>query len=223
MNKEQLYDEFLNLPLFQGLSRTELAEIDERIAIRPIKQPKRFRLTGQDEQADGLVFILKGQVRSKHQNSDGTYFLEEWHSAPFLIQPEALFGMRTLFSHTYTAETEIKVFKIWKEDVRFLLSHYPTFRINYLNLICYTAQRNFTHLWHNRRHTLEEQIVSFFLQRILRPAGKKELHIKMDRLAQELGATRLRTSQALHNLAKKGNIELKRETIMINSFQDLLK
>ena len=55
-----------------------------------------------------------------------------------------------------------------------------------------------------------------------RPAGEKNFHIKMDRLAQELNVKRLKVSVALNELETQGLIELHRGRISIPALEKLI-
>ena len=77
-------------------------------------------------------------------------------------------------------------------------------------------------LWENYATTIEARFIQFILRRSQRPAGKKELKIKMTRLAEELGETRLSVSFMLRKLEAKGLLESNRQRITIPAFEQLV-
>ena len=69
---------------------------------------------------------------------------------------------------------------------------------------------------------LHERFVKFVQQRCLRPAGRKELYIKMTQLGKELGTTRLNTSRMLHDWAERQCLTFERGHITIPAFERLI-
>lgn len=56
----------------------------------------------------------------------------------------------------------------------------------------------------------------------MKPAGTKTVHIKMDRLAEELNENRLNISRELNKMQDEGLLQLKRAIIHIPSLERLI-
>lgn len=216
------FERLLLLPLFQGIGRGEFFEIAERIRIGFQKVAAGGVLVHQDSQCDRLYFILKGELCARHLSVNKHFVLSEWMDMPMVVQPEHLFGLCTRFTHTFYAVTDLQVLKIDKAAVRDILFYYPTFRINYLNMVSSRAQQTTKSLWKQWPADLEDRFVYFLMQRCSRPAGRKELKIKMSRLAEEMLSTRLKVSNMLNALEERKLIVLHRERIEIPLFETLL-
>lgn len=216
------FERLLLLPLFQGIGRGEFFEIAERIRIGFQKVAAGDVLVHQDSLCDRLLFILRGELCARHLSGNKHFVLSEWMDMPMVVQPEHLFGLRTRFTHSFHAVTDLQVLKIDKAAVRDILFYYPTFRINYLNMVSSQVQQTTRNLWKQWPVDLEARFVYFLMQRCSRPAGRKELKIKMSRLAEELLSTRLRVSDMLNALEERKLIVLHRERIEIPSFETLL-
>lgn len=215
------YDKLLLLPLFQGIGREEFLEIAGRIRIGFQKETAGRAIVRQDEQAQSLYFVLNGELMISRESDDRTYRLDEWMSRPTVIEPEALFGLQTCFSRSYSAAGQVELLKIEKAAVRDLLFDYPTFRINYLNLLSAGVQRSIHALWRSRSLDVSLRFQRFLAARCLRPAGRKILNIRMEQLADELLETRLTVSRMLHRYAEEGVLTIGRGKIEIPLFEKM--
>lgn len=216
------YERLLTLPLFQGVSRSDFLEIAERIRIGFSTIGRGKHIATQDERCNELIFMLRGEMCLTRQSNDHAYSITEWTGRPTVVQPECLFGLSTCYTHSYTSARTTELIKIDKAAVRDILFFYPTFRINYLNLLSSQSQRALSVQWRPMPQTLRDRFVTFVATRCLRPAGHKQLSIKMEDLAKELLDTRLNVSRMLHVLEEEGLLTIKRCCIDIPALEQLL-
>lgn len=222
-NDQSFFDKLLLLPLFQGIGRGEFMEIAERIRIGFYKVNHEEILVEQDEFCSTLIFVLRGEICISRESDDHTYRLTEWNQQPMVIQPEALFGLNTRYTRSYSTTHAAEFIKVDKAAVRDILFYYPTFRINYLNLVSTQMQQTSRLLWRPMPQTLPERFVRFVAARSTRPAGRKDLEIKMEQLSDELLDTRLNVSKMLHKFANDGMLEMKRRHIIIPNLEKLIQ
>lgn len=213
----------LNLPLFQGLGRSEYTEMATRVRFACRKVTAGTVLIRQDEPCRSLIFVLSGDVGATCHDDHHSYVLSEQLHAPQVLQPDSLFGLNTTYTRTFTAETEVEIMEIEKSVVRDTLFDYTIFRFNYLNLLSHHLQQTHRSRWRSLPIDLPHRFVRFLSDRCYRPAGRKVLHIKMTQLARELDATRLNVSRMLSDLQAQGMVQLRRERIIITALQDLLR
>ena len=161
-------------------------------------------------------------VKVERHSDDHTYRLCEWDARPDVVQPSFLFGLSTHYSHSYTASDCVHLLEIKKDDIRTILSIYPTFRQNFINFVSWKNQQADRALWKPMPTDLHERFVKFVQQRCLRPAGRKDLYIKMTQLGKELGTTRLNTSRMLHDWAERQCLSFERGHIIIPAFEQLI-
>lgn len=228
MNKHKnvSLEHLMRLPLLQGMSRTDILRMAGMVPFNFSKVNARHIIARAGERCRGLTFIVSGSIEVETKSDDGTYALREWFAAPFLLQPESLFGLRTCHTATVRAAAEaqtpvVSLLQIEKSDVRDLLLALPTFRLNYMNILCRSTQQLTSEVWGNLPEQLPERIVRFLRLRCTYPTGRKELRIDMKRLATELGATRLNTSRALHKLASTGALRQRRACVEVPDFRKL--
>lgn len=211
----------LLLPLFQGFSRLDFIDIVEKTPFdfRTI-MPKGI-IVSQGRTCECLCMVLNGEMSVETESPEHTYRLAEYVNAPHIIQIENLFGLHNKYTHTYRAQSEVQLVMLDKQSVRQLLVAYPAFQINFYNAISTCAQSREVMLWSKRSDTVEGRFHTFLLRRCLRPIGPKQLKIRMEDLASELGATRLRVSQMLADLAARNKIVYSRGIIHIQSLENL--
>ena len=210
MQEDKLYDTLLNLPLFLGMSRADLLQIAGHTKFDFQKIEGGETLTEIGEPYHRLLFLLSGEVAV------------ETIKAPEVFMIERLFGYDQHSPHHYVARNDCSLMSISKKEVLRLAKQYEIFHINLLNLISTQAQRSNRRLFRVPPKTLSDSIIRFFENHCLRPAGEKNFHIKMDRLAQELNVKRLKVSVALNELETKGLIELHRGRISIPALEKLI-
>ena len=222
MHEEGFFDRLLLLPLFQGIGRGDFQEIAERVRLGFLKRSKGCVLVQQDELCTGLYFVLGGEVCAHRLSDQNDYSINEWLNMPLVLQPECLFGLSTRYTRTFTAASDVQLLRVEKDVVRDVLFYYPTFRINYLNLLSTRAQLSTRLLWRTVSLDLRSRFIQFLSSRCLRPAGRKELNMGMVALADELLTTRLKVSKMLNELEHQEMLELHREKIVVPNLERLL-
>ena len=212
----------LLLPFLQGLSNEELLQIAGRVRFHFQSRSEREIIARQDSPCKGLIYVTSGEIAQIRRGDGGDYTLTEWFSAPYLVQPEALYGFRTRYSHTFIAASDVRLLEISKEDVRDTLIHYDAFRIGLLNYLSYAVQRTTSSLWRIAKSDIPSRFAHFLLQRSTRPAGRKQLNIRRSELAECLNTTKRQLVPVLTELEEKGLIETTRGKIEIPAFEKLL-
>lgn len=216
-----MYDTLLQLPLFQGLAQEDFTSILGKVKLHFTKHKAGDTLVKRGVPCEQLVFILNGEIASSTSSDDNSYTFTEFFQAPYLIEPQALFGMSTSYVSTYTARTEVRTLTISKAFVMNDLFKYEIFRLNYMNIISNRAQTCFNRLWSHAEDKPEARIKEFILSHIERPSGEKILKVKMEDLANAINDTRLSVSRTLNYMQNDGLLELHRGEIVIPDAEKL--
>lgn len=221
--EQQFIDRLSESPLFQGLTLDDYISINERVHFEFLTVPRGTAIVEEGDPCESLICTLSGTVCREERCDNGSYIFREFSTTAMVLQPERLFGLRQRYSAGFSAETEVKLLKVSKHDVRDILFGYMPFHINFFNHICSGHQLLDARFWRPMPDSLEQRFVYFLLTRSTRPAGRKELVVDMIALAGELVATRLRVSQMLNNLKERGLIELRRRHIVVPSLETLIQ
>ena len=218
----EIYDRLLQFTLFQGMSHADLMQVAGHTKLGFSKLMVGKRLVKEDEACTHLHFLTSGTLRVETTSDDHSCRVSETVSAPYILQPERLFGINQRYSASFKAETPCNIISIDKQEVRLLLETQLVFRLNMLNLLATEAQRLRHHAWRSAPRTLRERITRFFFSRCLYPAGAKTFYILMQQIAAELNDSRLDISQALNQMQADGLLTLHRGRIEIPMLERLL-
>ncbi|MBR1933300.1 MAG: Crp/Fnr family transcriptional regulator [Prevotella sp.] len=218
----KFYDQLLQFRLFQGMSRSELLQMagNTRFGFQKLAAGKWVVREG--DACQQLLFLVGGTLSLSTRSDDHSYTYVEELSAPWLLQPEALFGLSPRYSCDVRTLSDCHFFTLSKDEVLRLLDDFLIFRLNLLNAFATNAQRVWHKQWLRSPQTLEQRIVRFFTDHAVYPAGRKEVHILMKQLAIELADTRLNVSRVLNQLQDRQLLELRRGSIHIPSLERLL-
>lgn len=216
-----MFNTLLRLPLFQGLSQEDFTNILGRVKLHFIKYQAGDHIAESNTSCTKLIFLLKGEVdaQTTPENQQFTYI--ETIKTPYLIEPEALFGMNPHFKSTYVAKTEVSVMTVDKMLVLKELLKYDVFRLNYVNSVSNRAQSIYSRLWQPPTSGTRKKVIHFMLVYAEKLEGEKTIIIKMEDLAEILDDTRLNVSKVLNELQDQGLIELRRKVIYIPEISKL--
>uniref|UniRef100_A0AB33J8U1 Crp/Fnr family transcriptional regulator n=1 Tax=Prevotella sp. GTC17260 TaxID=3236796 RepID=A0AB33J8U1_9BACT len=222
-NDIHLYHKLVTLPLFQGLSRSELETIVGETKFGFHQYESGQPIVVASSPCTHLYFLLTGSLHITTQADDYSYQITEYATAPDILQPEHLFGLAQRFSKTFTADTKCYVMTLDKNEIMKLSTEYTIFRMSLLNIISTRSQRLQHAPLRHVPENLKERIARFITDRCLRPAGPKIVKIKMQQLAEELNDSRLDISRALNEMQNLGQLTLKRGYIIIPALERLGK
>ena len=215
-------EKLLQLPLFQGLSSSDLSHAMGHTRLEFIQGREGETLMEENDPCDSLCFLMKGTIHATTWCDDHSYSVTEELSAPDVLQPESLFGLNQRYIQTFVASTDCHLLKISKAEVLRLADQHEIFRTNLLNILTTQTQRLSRRVWHPYPVKLRDKIVRFVMDRCRKPAGKKIVCIKMQQLAVMIGESRLNVSRALHAMEDEGLIVLSRGSIEIPALQKLI-
>lgn len=218
----EIYDRLLQFTLFQGMSHADLMQVAGHTKFNFSKLAAGKKLVKEGDDCHHLVFVTNGTLRAETVSDDHSCRVTESISAPYILQPERLFGITQRYSSSFTAETPCSLISIDKQEVLLLLETQLVFRLNMLNLLAAESQRLRHHAWRTAPRTLPERITRFFFSRCLYPAGPKTFHILMQQMAKELNDSRLDISVSLNKMQAEGLLTLHRGRIEIPMLERLL-
>lgn len=218
----EIYDRLLQFTLFQGMSHADLMQVAGHTKFNFSKLSAGKNLVREGDDCNHLIFITSGTLRAETVSDDHSCRVTESISAPYILQPEYIFGVTQRYSSSFTAQTPCSLISIDKQEVRLLLETQLVFRLNMLNLLAAEAQRLRHHAWRTAPRTLQERITRFFFSRCLYPAGPKTFYILMQQIAHELNDSRLDVSNTLNKMQAEGLLTLHRGRIEIPMLERLL-
>ena len=103
---ETMFDTLLQLPLFQGLCHEDFTSILDKVKLHFIKHKAGETIIKSGNPCTQLCFLLKGEISIVTNAKENIYTVIEQIEAPYLIEPQSLFGMNTNYASSYVAHTE---------------------------------------------------------------------------------------------------------------------
>jgi CRP-like cAMP-binding protein len=218
-----MYDNLLQLPLFQGMSKDEFTSIIERVKLHFVTIKAGETIARQGQPGNQLIYLLSGEIIAHTKDENNLYAISETFGETHVIEPYSLFGMRPYYTATYYAKKEAKLLCIDKSFIFSELINYEIFRINYFNILSNRCQSTHQKLWDTYPSTLKGKFIGFLQERCQKASGEKALHITMEDLGNLIDETRINVSRMLNDLHEKGIIQLKRKEIYIPELEKLIQ
>jgi len=223
MNYElKIHEQLLQFTLFQGMSRTELMEVVGHTKLDFSKLAADKWLAKEGDACSHLVFLTHGTLMVQTVSDDHKCTVVERVNAPYVVQPERLFGLTHKYASSFKTLTPCNFISLDKQEVMLLLETQLVFRLNMLNMLAAETQRLHHNAWRSAPPTLRAALVRFFFSRCTYPAGPKTFYVLMNQLAAELNDSRLDISRALNAMQQDGLLALYRGRIEIPMLERLL-
>lgn len=218
----QTFDQLLELPLFQGMTRNDLDEVLTYSQLKLLHINVGKTIVHEGDPCNRLYFIVEGTYKATTYADDRSYAIVEKLKGPRLIQPERIFGFNQRFTKKIEVDANCKILTIEKREVVKLTEKFEIFRINLFNIVTTQAQR-ISHIPFRPLPTnIRQKIGSFIKDRCEYPAGQKDLIIKMQTLANYICESRLNVSKELRKMQAEGLAKLGRCDIRIIALEKLL-
>ena len=167
MAENRLFDILLSLPLFLGMSHSDLHEAAGKTRFDFLKVSEGETIVKDGERCLSLFFLLTGEIKVITDADDHGYNIEEDISAPEIFQPERIFGLNQRFTHTYIAKTDCSIMRLEKQEILKLSELFEIFRINLLNLFSAQTQKISRRALRVPPKNIEELIIHFFCEKNL--------------------------------------------------------
>ena len=218
----QIFDKLLQFSLFQGMSRDDLKLVAGHTRFGFVKVPQGKTVVKDGTACTHLYFLINGTIRVESRSDDHSYSVIEQMQAPYILQPEAIFGYQQRYTQTIVAQTDTNFITIEKDEVVRLSEDFLVFRLNLLNIFATQTQKLSRQPWRHCPQSLRERLVRFLVQHCVYPAGSKTFHILMNQLAGELNDSRLNVSRVLNEMQAEGLVTLHRGRIDIPLLERVL-
>ena len=120
----KIFDQLLQFPLFQGMSRDDLEIIAGHIRFGFVKIPAGRPVAEVGDACQQLYFLINGSLKVETSSEDYGYTVTEHFSAPYVLQQEAVFGYYQRYTHNYTTISDANFLTIEKEELLRLLEDF---------------------------------------------------------------------------------------------------
>ena len=113
----EIYDQLLRFSLFQGMSHADLMEVVAHTKLGFMKLQQGKHLVKEGDSCTHLTFLTHGSLQCETLSDDGGCRVVETVKAPYIVQPDRLFGLSQRYSSSFKADSPcnfITIDRAWR-------------------------------------------------------------------------------------------------------------
>lgn len=137
-----MYQQLMQLPLFQGVSADKITTLVEKLPFHFLKYRNGEQILAAGDPCTHIKFIVSGKVRLTIHFNHLRVSLLQTLSTPHVIAAEYLFGRDTVYPFTATADGACGILQLRKSDYIKMVSSDKVFLFNILNYLSSGSQRS---------------------------------------------------------------------------------
>lgn len=153
-----MFEQLMQLPLFQGVSAHQLSAIVEKMPFHFLKFHDGESIIDEGTTCTHLRFVVSGEVRTCMRFNNLQVSIEQTLSAPNVLGPEYLFGLDTSYPFSAIAKGDCGILQLRKSDYVTILQSDKVFLFNILNYLSRNNQRFKSSLLDVKQGTVIERI-----------------------------------------------------------------
>ncbi len=141
-----MYQQLMQLPLFQGVSTEKITALVEKLPFHFLKFRSGEQIFAAGDPCTHIKFIVSGQVRLEQAFSHLRITFNQTLSSPHVLAAEYLFGKETAYPFTAVANGPCGILQLRKSDYIKMVNTDKVFLFNILNYLSSGSQRSITSL-----------------------------------------------------------------------------
>lgn len=212
-----MYEILMELPLFKGVSFTQLSEIIGSTKFHFLKYLDGETIVNAGEACTHLKFVISGAARMTTISPDGRMRVLQNVNAPDVIAPDFLFGRFTTYPSAAVAVGKTGILQIDKLDFMKILSSDHVFLINFLNTLSIDAQKSVIGVLALTHGSLEERIAFWVVALTQRGATDITLQCKQRDFYSLFGVQRSSFMATLDSMKERGLLDYDQREIRFTS------
>lgn len=202
-----MFELLMELPLFQGVSHSRLAQVVGEAKFHFLKYPQGETIIREGDKCTNITFVISGAVRSTIVNKNGRFAVAQTLRAPAVIAPDFFFGRSTSFPCTVEALESTGILQISKTDYLKILYSDQVFMFNYLNTLSVNAQKAMVGVLSLTTGEIDERI-AFWISALTQAGGTDiVLQCRKRDLCSLFGVQRATFEAGLESMKERGMID----------------
>lgn len=137
-----MYQQLMQLPLFQGVSTDVITALVEKLPFHFLKFRNGEQIFAAGDQCSHIRFIVSGRVRLETPCDLLRVSLLQTLETPHVLAAEYLFGRETTYPYSAFADGPCGILQLRKSDYIKMLAFDKVFLFNILNYLSSGSQRN---------------------------------------------------------------------------------
>ena len=217
-----MYEQLMQLPLFQGVSTEKITALVEKLPFHFLKFHNGDQIFAAGDQCTHIRFIVSGQVRIETQWSRLRVSMNQTLSTPHVLAAECLFGRKTVYPYTAVAQGSCGILQLLKSDYIKMVSSDKVFLFNILNYLSSGSQRNTASLLATKDGSVAERLAVLMDLLVVNGASDITLRYKQKDLSALLGTQRTTLIASLEKLTDLGLIDYDSNELRVLDIQGLI-
>ena len=199
-----MYQQLMQLPLFQGVSSDKITVMVEKLPFHFLKYRNGEQVLATGDPCTHIKFIVSGKVRVEIPFSQLRVTLLQSLASPHVLAAEYLFGRDTTYPYSAVAEGPCGILQLKKGDYIKMVNSDKVFLFNILNYLSSGSQRVISSNIEIKDGSVAERL-SFILDSLVM-AGAQDivLRYKQKDLCALLGTQRTTLIATLDRLVEAG-------------------
>jgi CRP-like cAMP-binding protein len=202
-----MYQQLMQLPLFQGVSTEKITELVEKLPFHFLKYRSGEQIVAAGDPCTHIRFIVSGKVRLETSSSKLKVSLEQILATPNVLAPDYLFGRDTTYPFSAFAEGGCGILQLLKGDYIKMINTDKVFLFNILNFLSSGSQRGIAMALAARDGSVEERLAMLMNVLVAPGATDVVLKFKQKDLCSLLGTQRTTLVSMLDRLSEQEILE----------------
>ena len=217
-----MYQQLMQLPLFQGVSTEKITALVEKLPFHFLKFHNGDQIFAAGDQCTHIRFIVSGQVRIETLWNRLRVSMNQTLSTPHVFAAECLFGRKTVYPYTAVALGSCGILQLLKSDYIKMVSSDKVFLFNILNYLSSGSQRNTASLLATKDGSVAERLAVLMDLLVVNGATDVSLRYKQKDLSALLGTQRTTLIASMDKLANQGLIDYDSNELRVLDIQGLI-
>ena len=196
-----MYQQLMQLPLFQGVSTEKITALVEKLPFHFLKFRNGEQVFAAGDPCTHIKFIVSGQVRLETPFSKLRITMHQTVSNPHVLAAESLFGRDTAYPYTAISDGACGILQLRKSDYIKMITSDKVFLFNILNYLSSGSQRSMSSILATRDGSVMERLAMLVDALSITGATDVTLRFKQKDLCALLGTQRTTLIASLDKLS----------------------
>ena len=217
-----MYQQLMQLPLFQGVSTEKITALVEKLPFHFLKFRNGEQVFAAGDPCTHIKFIVSGQVRLETPFSKLRITMHQTVSNPHVLAAESLFGRDTAYPYTAISDGACGILQLRKSDYIKMITSDKVFLFNILNYLSSGSQRSLLMPLTGKDGSVAERLAMIVDNLSISGATNIGFRYKQKDLCTLLGTQRTTLVSMLDRLSDQGIVEYDSNELKILDLQGLI-
>ncbi len=217
-----MYQQLMQLPLFQGVSTEKITALVEKLPFHFLKFRNGEQVFAAGDPCTHIKFIVSGQVRLETPFPKLRITMHQTVSNPHVLAAEYLFGRDTAYPYTAISDGACGILQLRKSDYIKMITSDKVFLFNILNYLSSGSQRSLQMPLTVKDGSVAERLAMIVDNLSISGATNIGFRYKQKDLCTLLGTQRTTLVSMLDRLSDQGIVDYDSNELKILDLQGLI-